>query len=243
MEHLRHLLAGYTDGSFALRLRSHDEQAPDVIQGDILCDGEVVGSVTRRVIMKPGSAPYVIHQDLMLLESHQGRGFGSRFARWSEERYRALGLDHIEIAAKKEGGYAWSKLGYEFDLDCKAYRAKAHELGAIEVDQRRAAAVRVLIDTPGRPISSSSLYGVQREENAQEALDRLAASSDAGRRAVEAFRERVASAEAIRDNDLEGAFLSPGDIAAFDQTPEAENVDVGRRVLLAAGWFGRKPLQ
>lgn len=60
--------------------------------------------------------------------------------------------------------------------------------------------------------------------------------------AADAFLKRVPTPDKIAADSLDGTFASPYDISAFDQSEEARAIDVGRQVLRAAGWLGRKDL-
>jgi GNAT superfamily N-acetyltransferase len=91
----------------------------------------------------------VRHDEFWVTEKLQGRGFGTKFYRQSEVAYRRMGVGAIRLIANSEvGGYAWARMGFDFDKTEKDHiwnkgsgpkgiLGKAQDLWAIETGSDR----------------------------------------------------------------------------------------------------------
>lgn len=71
------------------------------------------GTVRRTFTEKPDGTRIVHHDLLSLKEKYRGKGFSTAFSKFSEDYYRANGIDEIEIyASLEDGSYTWAKAGY-----------------------------------------------------------------------------------------------------------------------------------
>lgn len=78
-------------------------------------NGQSVGRVERTFTNTNDGL--IVHHDLMEIDpDFRGRGFSTAFSKYSEEAYRAGGVNRITIeAGLDDGGYVWAKAGYLFD--------------------------------------------------------------------------------------------------------------------------------
>lgn len=97
------------DGSVVITGAIHDK------------DGQEVGQFIRNVL--PGKE--VHHDYFKMEESAQGSGFGSSFYKHAEDSYSAIGVKSITMQANLEvGGYAWARMGFNFDEPSSLLKAQ-----------------------------------------------------------------------------------------------------------------------
>lgn len=79
-------------------------------------EGAVAGNF-KRIIFRNASGQLEVHHNYFKLESRfEGTGFGSRFVRHLEQKYKKLGVDKISLFANLDvGGYAWARMGFDFE--------------------------------------------------------------------------------------------------------------------------------
>jgi GNAT superfamily N-acetyltransferase len=82
------------------------------VYGHILLDGETVGKFRRCV--KPGERA-VVHTSLALFIDARGKGFARQWIPRCRERYRAAGIERIDIDAIDDGRTVWAHMGFEID--------------------------------------------------------------------------------------------------------------------------------
>lgn len=82
--------------------------------------------------------PWVVHHDrLEVDDSLQGSGYGSTMFYRSEEAYRKLGVEHIEVDANIDiGGYAWARMGFDFQDSIGLRNVRNAVKNAFEQEQR-----------------------------------------------------------------------------------------------------------
>ncbi|WZB38554.1 capsid maturation protease [Microbacterium phage Jera] len=82
-------------------------------------DGKRAGTVERTFQYLGGSRGFGVTHDLMLVDrQYRGQGFSTAFSKFSEDWYKANGVNQIRVhAALDNGGYTWAKAGYKWDLD------------------------------------------------------------------------------------------------------------------------------
>lgn len=121
------LVGEYADGQFEVQdIVTSTDYSGYTIKGNVYdkTAGKNVGGFIRKFkpITKP---PYheevtgvlVEHVSLLMDRSARGRGFGTDFSQRSEALYRDMGIDHIELLAVMDGGYAWARAGYDWMPD------------------------------------------------------------------------------------------------------------------------------
>lgn len=115
--YLNDQFAGETFGKqdFEVRWdRSDVNYTTETVYGNVFDQmGNEVGEV-QRTFEENGRGGYDVKHDL--LQVHERKtGFGTDFTRKSEEVYRDLGIDRIDVhAALSNGGQTWAKAGFQF---------------------------------------------------------------------------------------------------------------------------------
>lgn len=116
---LLHDMYDYTDRHTGLRAEI-DDNATAVnsgqvnLQGKIFdSDGNQVGKFTRAI--GPGTGIY--HSYFKITDpGQQGGGFTSRWFEQVKQQYRDQGFTHVTVSANLDvGGYAWAKIGFDFE--------------------------------------------------------------------------------------------------------------------------------
>lgn len=79
-------------------------------------DGTPAGTLVR-TFSKFGDE---VHNDYFVINDYgtnlRGKGFGAKFYKASEEAYKEMGFEKVTIEANiSVGGYAWARMGYDFD--------------------------------------------------------------------------------------------------------------------------------
>lgn len=95
------------------------------VKGDVLNkSGGIVGTFTRYFY---GNKNEVHHDYFKLYDTRdEGSGFGSAFYQNSEAQYEKMGVKKISLFANLSvGGYAWARMGYDFDEESKLENALA----------------------------------------------------------------------------------------------------------------------
>lgn len=87
-------------------------------QGKVLNRGEYEGHWERHLYPDSGE----VYNDLFSIgQRMQGSGFGGRFYAYAEEQLMKSGVTKIKLFANLEvGGYAWAKLGFDFEHEWDA---------------------------------------------------------------------------------------------------------------------------
>lgn len=134
--------------SVAVAGKRKDDNAQRV-SGTVLFDGETVGRFQRRINMDWHS---VNHTSLELIAAAQGQGFATQWIARCRARYRAAGIDRIDVDAIDDGRTVWARMGFEADqtewlriLDVAQYLDGADTERLIEL-QSQPPQVRMLAD-------------------------------------------------------------------------------------------------
>lgn len=79
-------------------------------------DGVEIGTWERALTQRSDGSLLAIHAEMKLDREWQGRGIGPAFNERSEAAYRRLGVSQVALLANHDvGGFAWARLGFEFD--------------------------------------------------------------------------------------------------------------------------------
>ena len=89
------------------------------VRGTVLNEaGHSIGDIERTYSpSESGQGQWQVSHDMLKLRGPgtTGTGFGTDFTRFSEEMYRELGVDKIDVhAALEDGGQTWAKAGFQF---------------------------------------------------------------------------------------------------------------------------------
>jgi GNAT superfamily N-acetyltransferase len=86
------------------------------LEGVILADdGRIAGTVGRTIYRDTDGELVVFNTELYLEEWAQRQGFATALYAELEHYYRMSGVDRIEVEAAFRGGYAWAKLGFDWN--------------------------------------------------------------------------------------------------------------------------------
>lgn len=99
------------------------------VEGDILCDGSIVGHFTRTVNLRRGN--FVRHQDIHLEAAYQSCGFGRSFNTLCAQGYATLGIERITLKTGADGLATWPRLGFDLAMPPRA----DHELYEIAMQE------------------------------------------------------------------------------------------------------------
>ncbi|MFD0364058.1 hypothetical protein ACFQZZ_21645 [Nocardia sp. GCM10030253] len=90
--------------------------------------GVVVGDLQRK-IYTDSQGKIVVKNELMVLgEQARGKRISTTLSSGLEDIYRSNNVDRIEVAAMKDGGYAWARAGFDFDPDPGRLRASVRSI-------------------------------------------------------------------------------------------------------------------
>jgi hypothetical protein len=79
-------------------------------------DKGMIGILERK-IYHDEQGRIVVHNTVMDLDDEAtGKGFATAFNSAMESYYRRSGVDRVTVFATDDGGYAWARAGYDFDL-------------------------------------------------------------------------------------------------------------------------------
>lgn len=79
-----------------------------------------------------------MRHDAFVMYDTQGSGFGREFYRQSEETYMSLGINRVSLEANLEvGGYAWARMGFDFDKPLDPIKAMEMEQKFMESYEER----------------------------------------------------------------------------------------------------------
>lgn len=106
-----------------MRFNSEMNTTPDgkehslFFYGDIVSDqGDEVGTVERKLYFNSDTGEIsMLHSLMRIDDGYKGTGFSSQFSVASEDLYRKLGIDLIQVTTAWDGSYVWAKAGYEWD--------------------------------------------------------------------------------------------------------------------------------
>ncbi|HEU4905411.1 MAG TPA: hypothetical protein VFT19_04760 [Solirubrobacterales bacterium] len=74
--------------------------------------GEFVGSFKRRLQLEPG---WAVHEQLVIVPEHRGKGIAPEFLLSSFDLYDRLGLEEVHVLAGLETGrWYWAHMGFDF---------------------------------------------------------------------------------------------------------------------------------
>jgi GNAT superfamily N-acetyltransferase len=75
----------------------------------------VVGTFSRAIDIGSDGEYAVYSEGLTIEKEYRGRGFGTKFSKFSEDLYRSMGISKIYLTAGEEdGSYVWAKAGYDW---------------------------------------------------------------------------------------------------------------------------------
>lgn len=87
---------------------------------------EISGMVYDKDDNQVGAFQHIFTNDRvyirMMAVNDQGKGFGSRFHQNAEEVYKKMGVTQLELSAEDVGGYAWARLGFDFQPSSRKLR-------------------------------------------------------------------------------------------------------------------------
>ncbi len=76
--------------------------------------GAMAGEIRREYFEDADGNAVVKHERMMLGSKMQGKGFSTAFSAKSEDEYRKMGIDRIELETALDGSYVWGKAGYDW---------------------------------------------------------------------------------------------------------------------------------
>ena len=186
--------------------------------------GERVGVVVRCLEERDGR-PIVRGAGFHLLEPYRRRGFTRAFLAYEMARYPELGVYAHTVSASSQGGAAWARLGFDFDL---------YGIDGPDEGRRRARAVAKVFspDAPRRrrwrrvpKLKGPNPYGVLRARRRR---------GGASARAAREMWSHIPTEEQIESGELDGTFTTPAEIVAF----EAHGIRLGEEAMLRSEWQG-----
>jgi ribosomal protein S18 acetylase RimI-like enzyme len=112
---------------------------PGTVYGEIRQNEKVVGSFRRTL---DGDIKDVHHSYFELKKEAQESGFGTEYYQHCEDMYKTHGWETVTLRANLDvGGYAWARMGFDFDSDASArsimseFRSVYFRAGGVEYRQ------------------------------------------------------------------------------------------------------------
>jgi GNAT superfamily N-acetyltransferase len=104
------------------------------LEGEIIAeDGRVAGNLVRVIHRDDDGNLVVFNSELYLEEWAQRQGFATALYHELERYYRRCGVDRIEVEATFRGGYAWARLGFDWNPTNMAASVAAVHDRAVEL--------------------------------------------------------------------------------------------------------------
>ena len=184
-----------------------------------------LGGVVIRCFEERDGRPIVQGAGYHLQEAYRRRGFTRAFLAYEMVRYPELGVYAHTVSARSQGGAAWARLGFDFDL---------YEINGPDEGRRRARAVAEVFSPDAPRPRRWRRVPKFKEPNPYSVLRARQRRRGASARAAREMWDRIPTEEQIESGDLDGTFTTPAEIVAF----EAHGIRLGEEAMLRSEWKG-----
>jgi GNAT superfamily N-acetyltransferase len=205
-------------------------------------DRSLLGEFSGRILDDRNRGDYLEIGKLILRSEAQKKGLARALQAHLDQVLPPLGIDKVRVSASGAGGFAWARLGYDFDMGRYLAEPRFHPLS---LDQARAKARAEILDSgdPHEWELDDAFGGGTGSIPATDSVLRLLHRLKSSDREAAAFVQEFVN---LMQNGEPRLLATPAAIAEFGQSIRVAGIPkgswLGREVMIRARWMGIRQL-